>query len=134
MEKFNFTTTGMQQLQLQLFSLDDPDLAEKAEMIKNDLLKFLDGHFVLSDVQRKFLTQIDKRFLNEAGRECKCFLQRRQLIGFYNNNFVLDNGKPYTKSTLDMEKHSLSSFSFTRGYQISETLNFILNRSNNKGL
>lgn len=129
MKKYHFTTKGMQRLQLELFNLNDIDLAEKAAMIQTNFVQFLEENFTLSDSQKNFIKQIDERFLIEAGRECEHFLKKRQLIGFYNNKIIHHISKPICNNVLDMKKQSLQSFSLSSGYQVSETLNFIVNES-----
>lgn len=59
MTKYPFTNAGFQALQIELYALSNPELHLEAEKIRADFKSWMNGHFILSQDQLQFLSNIN---------------------------------------------------------------------------
>lgn len=69
MAKLPLTTSGTRQKTEELYALDQRDLDEQARRIKAEFGLWMDDNFILNQVQRDYISQMEEDFLDELSTE-----------------------------------------------------------------
>ncbi|RKR80710.1 hypothetical protein BDD43_0842 [Mucilaginibacter gracilis] len=64
-----FTSAGVQQKQAELNQLSQNDRLTQANLIRSDLVTWLNDNFTLNQAQRTYLSQMDSRFIEQASNQ-----------------------------------------------------------------
>lgn len=77
MEKYPFTATGVAQLQLALYALNNEQLHEEADDLDINFVDWMDGHFILSEEQYGFMADSDADIISYISGQCSLALRNR---------------------------------------------------------
>lgn len=64
-----FTTAGVQLKQSELNQLSQQDRLTQANLIRSDIVTWLNNNFTLSQAQQSYISGMDSRFIEQAGNQ-----------------------------------------------------------------
>lgn len=82
MKKPSFSTLGIKEVQLSLYSLSDEDLALEVYQLRIDLKKWITGKFSLDYAEKEKLEQLSPSFVEYAAIKLSNFLAQRKPLQF----------------------------------------------------
>lgn len=77
MEQFSFSTTGVQQWQVVLYTLPEADIQREADAARSNFKSWLPQRFSLSPSQLSFLDGLDPAVVDHWGQSVGFFIDQR---------------------------------------------------------
>lgn len=93
MAKVPFTPAGFQELENQLYTLNDNDLRQEAEDVNANYIAWVNDHVIINTAQMQYLLDLDNLFIASLGAKAAiAFINRLPLNLVLPDNYQVLNG------------------------------------------